>query len=247
MTLSADERARYSRMLSLRDFDENKMQAVKNTQVGVVGAGGLGSNSLRLLTSLGFGRIKIIDKDVVELSNIQRQNLYHTDDIGKPKARTAARRLSKFNPHVELEYEKTEINSSNASELLKDTDLVIDGLDSFAARRIVNEACFELGKSFVFAGAVGYYSNLSTFVPGETCCFHCVMKDAEDRSENTVEEVGVTPELLQLVTAIQVREAVLLATSGESKLMNKLMTIDLAALTFDTFDIAQDSNCRICS
>lgn len=247
MPLSADERARYSRMLSLRDFDESKMQAIKDTQIAVVGAGGLGSNSLRLLTSLGFGRITIIDKDVVELSNIQRQNLYHTDDIGKPKASTAAKRLSELNPHVELEYKNTEIDSNNASKLLKDTDLVIDGLDSFAARRTLNVACFELGEPFVFAGAVGYYSNLSTFVPEKTCCFQCVIKGAENRSENTVEEIGITPELLQLVTAIQVREAVLLATSGKSKLMNKLMTIDLAALTFDAFEIAQDSNCEICS
>jgi adenylyltransferase/sulfurtransferase len=210
MRITPDEAERYSRMLALHDFKEADMESVMGTRVAVVGAGGLGSPALRLLTAIGFGVIRIVDRDVVELSNIQRQE-------------------------------------SNANDILKGCDIIVDGLDSFHSRRAVNKASQSLGIPYVFAGAIEYYANLTTFVPGETGCFSCIMGNVEDNPENSCERIGVTPTLLSIAAAIEVREAVLLATKKEARLKNRLMTIDISSLSFDFFEIARAENCPICS
>ncbi|MFQ5832373.1 MAG: ThiF family adenylyltransferase [Candidatus Thorarchaeota archaeon] len=247
MTLTPEQRDRYSRMLALRDYSEKDMEAVMRTTVSVVGAGGLGSPALRLLTAMGFGHLRIIDRDVVELSNIQRQTVYNTSDIGKPKAEAATANLAAMNPEVELEPISVFLDESNAIELLKGSDIIVDGLDSFHTRHAVNSASLSLDIPYIFAGAIEYHSNLSTFVPGQTGCLQCLAGDAEDDPDYTCANVGVSPELLSIVAGIQVREAVLLATKNEPKLKNRLMVVDVASLTFDLFDIGKDERCPACS
>ncbi len=247
MTLTPEQRDRYSRMLALRDYSEKDMEAVMRTTVSVVGAGGLGSPALRLLTAMGFGHVRIIDRDVVELSNIQRQTVYNTSDIGKPKAEAAAANLAAMNPEVELEPISVFLDESNAIELLKGSDIIVDGLDSFHTRHAVNRASLSLDIPYLFAGAIEYHSNLSTFVPGQTGCLQCLAGDAEDDPDYTCANVGVSPELLSIVAGIQVREAVLLATKREPQLKNRLMVVDVASLTFDLFDIGKDEKCPVCS
>lgn len=234
-------------MLALRDFSEEDMKSIMNTTISVVGAGGLGSPALRLLTSIGFGKIRIIDRDIVELSNIQRQTIYNTQDIGEPKVEAAATNLQMVNPNVEFDSLCVSIREENAIDLLKGTDIILDGLDSFKARRAVNRASLELGIPYIFAGAVEYYANLSTFVPGKTGCLRCVMGDAEDNPDNTCAQVGVTPTLLSLAAAVEVNEAILLATGRRPTLGNRLMTIDSSTLTFDFFDIGKSDECPACS
>ena len=247
MKITPDEAERYSRMLALHDFKEEDMESIKGTRVAVVGAGGLGSPALRLLTAIGFGVIRIVDRDVVELSNIQRQTIYNTQDVGKPKADIAAENLALLNPHVNFEPLCISMEESNANDILKGCDIIIDGLDSFHSRRAVNKASQSLGIPYVFAGAVEYYANLTTFVPGETGCFSCIMGNVEDNPENSCERIGVTPTLLSIAAAIEVREAVLLATGKEARLKNRLMTIDISSLSFDFFDITRAENCPVCS
>jgi len=234
-------------MLALRDFTEKNMQSIMHANVTVVGAGGLGSPALRLLTALGFGTIRIIDRDIVELSNIQRQTIYNTNDIGEPKALAAAANLALMNPEVEFEPFTVSIQDENVNQLLKGTDIIIDGLDSFKTRRVVNRASLELKIPYVFAGAVEYYANLSTFIPGETGCLHCLMGEAEDNPENTCAQVGVSPTLLSLAAAVEVNEAIRLATGVKPVLANRLMTIDSSILSFDFFDIGRVSTCPQCS
>lgn len=247
MKLTDDQRERYSRMLALRDFSEDDMKSIMNTTITVVGAGGLGSPALRLLTAIGFGKIRIIDRDIVELSNIQRQTIYNTQDIGEPKVEAATTNLKLINPNVEFEPLCVSIQEDNALDLLKGTDIILDGLDSFIARRAVNKASVELGIPYIFAGAVEYYANLSTFVPGKTGCLNCVMGDAQDNPHNTCAQVGVTPTLLSLAAAVEVNEAIRLGTGREPTLANRLMTIDSGSLTFDFFDIGKSDECQICS
>jgi len=247
MTLTADQRERYSRMLALRDFTEKDMEQILGSRVTVVGAGGLGSPVLRLLTALGFGHIRIVDRDVVELSNIQRQTIYNTSDIGTPKAEAAAANLTTVNPEVELEPISASLDEANAREILAGSDTIIDGLDSFHTRHAVNRVSQSLKIPYVFAGAIEYHSNLTTFVPDQTGCLQCMAGNAKDDPDYTCANVGVTPELLSIVGAIQVREAVLLATNREPRLKNRLMVVDLASLTFDLFDIGRDEDCPICS
>ena len=234
-------------MLALKDFSENDMESIMNTTITVVGAGGLGSPALRLLTAIGFGKIRIIDRDIVELSNIQRQTIYNTQDIGEPKVEAASTNLKMVNPNVEFDPLCVSIREENAQDLLRGTDIILDGLDSFKARRAVNRASQELKVPYIFAGAVEYYANLSTFVPGKTGCLNCVMGDAEDNPENTCARVGVTPTLLSIAAAVEVNEAVRLAMGREPVLGNRLMTIDSESLTFDFFDIGKSEECPICS
>jgi len=234
-------------MLALRDFTEEDMQAIMRTNVTVVGAGGLGSPALRLLTAIGFGTIRIVDRDIVELSNIQRQTIYNTEDIGEPKALVAASNLALMNPEVEFEPYAVSIREENAIELLKGTNIIIDGLDSFKTRRTVNRASLELKIPYIFAGAVEYYANLSTFIPEKTGCLHCLMGDAEDNPDNTCAQVGVSPTLLSLAAAVEVNEAIRIATGNQPVLANRLMTIDSASLSFDFFDIGRVTTCPQCS
>ncbi len=247
MTLDPKQRERYSRMLALRDFNDDDMESIMASTVSVVGAGGLGCPALRLLSAIGFGRIRIIDRDIVELSNIQRQTLYNTEDIGRPKAEVAAENLEGMNPEVYFEPMCTSVEEGTAKNLLRGSDIVVDGLDSFKARRHLNRATLELGIPYIFAGAVEYYANLTTFVPGRTGCLQCVIGDATDSPENSCASIGVDPMVLSVAASIEVREAVLLALGRPPKLMNRLMTIDISALEFDFFDVGRSDNCQVCS
>jgi len=247
MKLTDNQRERYSRMLALRDFSENDMDSIMNTTIAMLGAGGLGSPSLRLLTAIGFGRIRIVDRDIVELSNIQRQTVFNTEDIGKPKAEAAASNLELMNPEVQFDPICVSIDDDNAIDVLKGADIIVDGLDSFKARRAVNKASLALKIPYVFAGAVEYYANLTTFIPDTTGCLHCVMGDAQDNPENTCAQVGVSPTLLSFAASVEVNEALKIALGKKPDLANRLMTIDTSTLSVDFFDIGKASDCEVCS
>jgi len=247
MPLSEEQRTRYSRTLALRDFSERDMDTILDTSVAVVGAGGLGSPALRLLTAMGFGHIRIIDRDIVELSNLQRQTIYNTADVGKPKAAAAAANLSEMNPDVKLEPITVSIDERNSKRVLKGVDIILDGLDSFHAREAVNRASLSLSVPYIYAGAIEYYANISTFIPGRTGCLHCLMGDFEDSEETTCARVGVIPTVLSMAATVQVQEAIHLAVGREPNLANRLMTIEMQSLGIDTFEISRDSQCPICS
>lgn len=247
MKLDKTLRERYSRMLALRDFSEEDMEAIMSTTIAQVGAGGLGSPALRLLAAIGFGRILIVDRDVVELSNIQRQTVYNNEDIGRPKAEAAVDNLQRMNPNVEYEPICASIDEKNAEGILAGADIIVDGLDSFAARRAINKVSLHREIPYVFAGAVEYYANLSTFVPGKTGCLQCVMGNAEDNPENSCARVGVSPMLLSIAASLEVEEAVRLATGKTPALANKLLTIDIENMSFDSFTIGRNESCNICA
>jgi len=234
-------------MLALPNVDEKAMQSMLDTHVTVVGAGGLGSPVLRLLTAIGFGTIRVIDHDIVDLSNLQRQTIYTTDDIGTPKAETAVSNLAPMNPDVVFEPYSITIREDNASNLLRGTDIILDGLDSIKARRAVNRVSQELSIPYVYAGAIQHYANISTFIPGETGCLHCLLGDTQDTSEMTCENVGVIPTVLSLAASIEVQEAIMIATQRKPELANRLLHIDIDQLSFDQFAIHKNESCPICS
>lgn len=246
MSLRPEHLQRYSRSLSLHDFTEKDQLKLSATTVSMVGAGGIGSPVLRLLASLGFGKIRIIDGDKVELSNIQRQNIYNNADIGKKKAECAAENLSLMNPEVKFIPIVKRIDDRNVQEILKGSDLIVDGLDSFQARHAVNRVSVKSGIPYIFAGAVEYFANLSSFIPGKTGCLNCVMGTAKDNPDKTAAKIGVSPELLSVVAGIEVREAVLVTLKRKANLAGKLMTVDISTLSFDVFDIARSDTCDVC-
>ncbi|MHA2424039.1 MAG: HesA/MoeB/ThiF family protein [Candidatus Thorarchaeota archaeon] len=246
MEEESDHLVRYSRMLALRDFSTDDLEKIMETVVTVVGAGGLGSPILALLTSIGFGRIRIIDRDIVDLSNLQRQTIYKTEDIGKPKADAAADNLAMLNPNVTFEPIVATIRFDNVIELLEGSTVVIDGLDSMEARRAVNAASQKLRIPYIYGGAIEYYGNVSTFIPDETGCLHCLVGEMKDNPDATCENVGVSPSLLSLVASVEVREAVLLATKKQPHLGGRLLHVDIDTLSFESFEIGKMDSCPIC-
>jgi len=247
MTLTSEQKERYSRTLVLRDFGEQEMQKVLRATVSVVGAGGLGSPALRLLTALGLGKIRIIDRDIVELSNLQRQTVYNASDVGRPKAEAAAANLTLMNPDVRFESISVSIDMNNAADLLKGSDVIVDGLDTIHSRQAINSASVTLKIPYVFAGAIEYYANLTTFIPGKTGCLHCMMGDVQDDPRNTCAVVGVSPTILSVAASIEVQEALLVVTGRQPQLSGRLMSIDMNSLSFDFFQIERVKDCPVCS
>jgi molybdopterin/thiamine biosynthesis adenylyltransferase len=247
LTLTNEQKERYSRTLVLKDFGEQEMEKVVRATVSVVGAGGLGSPALRLLTAFGFGKIRIIDRDIVELSNLQRQTVYNTSDIGKPKAEAAAANLALLNPDVRFEPMSISIEMNNAVDLLKGSEVIIDGLDTIHSRQAINSASVALKIPYVFAGAIEYYANLTTFLPGQTGCLHCMMGDAQDNPQNTCAIAGVSPTVLSIAAAIEVQEALLVVIGRQPQLSGRLMSIDMNSLSFDFFQIERVQDCPVCS
>ncbi len=248
MPLRREQLERYSRTLALSDFSEHDMEQLLNTRVAVVGAGGLGSPALRLLTALGFGHIRIIDRDVVDLSNLQRQTVYDMDDLGKPKALAAAENLHRMNPDVKFEPVTAVLDHRNAEELLRECNIVVDGLDSIQARMAINRAILHLSIPYVYAGAIQYYANVSTIIPGKTTpCLECFMGGVEDSPENRCERLGVAPTVLSVAAAVQVQETVRLAIGQPPLLAGRLMAIDMSDMSIDTFAIARARDCPACS
>ncbi|NWF94634.1 MAG: HesA/MoeB/ThiF family protein [Candidatus Thorarchaeota archaeon] len=247
MRLTDAQKERYSRMLALNGFTEDDMRSLLDAHVTVVGAGGLGSPALRMLTAMGFGLIRIIDRDVVELSNIQRQTVFNTRDIDRPKAEAAADNLALLNPDVQFDPVVASLDADNAERLLAGSDVIVDGLDSFTSRYAVNRASISLGIPYIYAGAIESYGNCTTFVPGVTGCFRCLVGELEDRPEQSCAAVGVSPDVLSLIASVEVREALLLSTHREPLLKGRLFAADMSTLTMETFAIGRDHNCPECS
>ncbi|MFW9849205.1 MAG: ThiF family adenylyltransferase [Candidatus Thorarchaeota archaeon] len=247
MPLDQNQKERYSRMIALRDINESDVERVLRSSVAMVGAGGIGSPTLRLLTSLGFGTIRIIDKDNVELHNLQRQNIYTTKDLGKPKATAAAANLSSLNKDIKFEPIVEEITKENSLAFLNDIDVIVDGLDSFSARHVVNQASIRYRTPYVFSGAVEYFSNISTFIPGVTGCFECTFSGVEDAPRAKAENIGVSPSLLTLISGIVAQETFLIVIGKPPKLAGKMMTIDIHSLSFDLIEIERNPDCLFCS
>jgi molybdopterin/thiamine biosynthesis adenylyltransferase len=200
-----------------------------------------------VLRDIGVKHLRIIDPDVVAASNLQRQFLYREKDLEKPKVHLAARRLQPLNPDVTIEPIETRLTADTADDLLDGMDLVVDGLDRFAPRYLLNEACCRQGIPYLFAGALGATGNLTTILPGKTACLECVYGGVDDEQQPTCETIGVYPTLLGVVANIQVHEALRIILGLQPRLAGHLLFVDLNSLRFDQFPIARNENCLVCS
>ncbi|MHA1916754.1 MAG: HesA/MoeB/ThiF family protein [Candidatus Ranarchaeia archaeon] len=237
---------RYSRQLVLKNIGSVGHKKIRSSHVTVVGVGGLGSSIAYPLAGIGIGTLRIIDQDIVSLSNLQRQLLYRTEDIGIPKVEAATQTINSLNPDVKVEPIAETISESNILDLLKETDIVIDGLDSFETRYIVNKACVKLGIPYVFGGALETYGNITTIIPNETPCLECIFPDMKSEQQLTCETVGVIPTILNVIGAIQANEAILYLTDQKPVYKNKLLFIDLDYGSFEKIDLLKREECKIC-
>ena len=239
MSLSNEEIKRYSRQIALREIGLEGQKKLKSSRVSIIGVGGLGCFSSIQLASMGVGYIRLIDQDVVDITNLHRQILYDTESLGYPKVEAAQKRLQALNPNVEVEPLPLTINEETAVEAVKGVDLVIDGLDHFAPRYAVNKACIDLGVPYVYGGALETYGSVSTIIPQKTACLECWTGRIGDEGLPTCETVGVLPSVLAVVASIQVNEALHLLLGRAPSLANKVLIVDIDSLSFIPFNVAK--------
>lgn len=245
--LTFDEKTRYSRHLLLPEFGEEGQRRLKESSVLVVGAGGLGSGALMYMAAAGIGRIGIVEFDTVDLSNLHRQILYGTDDVGASKLSVASRRLHDINPLIDIELHETRLTSENALDLISDYDIVADGTDNFATRYLVNDACVLTSTPNVFASIFRFDGQLAVFGAENGPCYRCLFPQPPPAgsvpscAEGGV--LGVLPGILGILQATEVIK--MLAGLGEP-LIGKMLLIDALTMHFKTLRISRDVECAAC-
>jgi len=244
--ITDDEFELYSRQIVLNVIGFEGQEKLKNSRVAIVGLGGLGSPIAMTLTAMGVGYIRIIDRDIVEKSNLHRQHLYTFKDIGYPKAEVASRRLREMNPYVEIDPYPVYIDGSTALEAIKGVDIVLDGLDNFKARRAINKACYNLSIPYIYASAIETYGMVSTLIPREGPCLECLFPNTSDQDLPTCSTVGVHPSILQVISSIEVYEAVNLLTKRKPRLLGRLLLYDLEDFSSNIIEVKRSVNCPIC-
>ncbi|MBO3800539.1 MAG: HesA/MoeB/ThiF family protein [Candidatus Brockarchaeota archaeon] len=243
--LSVEELDTYSRQIVLKDISYEGQRKIRGGRVCVIGVGGLGSTIVTQLARMGIGFLRIVDRDVVERSDLHRQVVYSVKDLGMPKVEATENRIGEINPNVEVETLPLSVNDHNAESIVKDVDVVVDGLDSFRARRIVNRACVKLSVPYVFGSAVEMFGNASTIIPRETPCLDCFLPRQEPSA--TCATVGVHPSLVSIIASIEVSEAVKIITGKEPSLKNRLLFFDLRNMFLETVEIKRSDSCETCS
>ena len=194
----------YDRQIKMKDIGEAGQQKLSDASVLVVGCGGLGAPALYYLTAMGIGHLGLCDGDIVSLSNLNRQLLYTSEDIGKPKASTACRRLLALNPRLKTTVYDSFLTPELAANIVPAYDITLDCLDNFAARFILNDACVAAGKPFVHAGVGEFYGQLLTVTPGKGPCLRCLFPDGEQKKEpQNSGVIGVTPGVLGALQAFE--------------------------------------------
>ena len=236
----------YSRQIVLNRIGLTGQRKLKNARVCVVGVGGLGSSIVIQLASMGVGYLRIVDRDVVEASNLQRQHLYGMDMVGYPKVEAAAERIKRHNPFIEVDPVPMSVTPGNAETIVEDVDVVVDGLDTMTPRYALNRVCVKLGIPFVFGAVITNVGSTSTIVPGETPCVECFQGGINDDELPTCAVAGVHPSIISIIASIQVSETVRLITGRKPNLAGALMYCDLEDLSFERIDLARVDSCPVC-
>jgi sulfur-carrier protein adenylyltransferase/sulfurtransferase len=246
--LSIDEVRRYSRHLIIPDVGMTGQKRLKNARVLCVGAGGLGSPSLMYLAAAGVGTLGIVEFDVVDESNLQRQIIHGHSDIGRPKAESARDSVKEINPYVDVILHEERLDSSNVMELFSQYDLIVDGTDNFATRYLVNDACVLLGKPYVWGSIYRFDGQASVFWAEHGPCYRCLYPEPPPPGMvPSCAEGGVLGVLCGSIGSIQVTEAIKLLTGIGDPLVGRLKVYDALEMEYREVRIRKDPNCAVCS
>jgi adenylyltransferase/sulfurtransferase len=238
--LTKDEARRYLRQLSI--FGEEGQAALKKAKVFIAGAGGLGSVISTYLTVAGIGKLRMVDNDVVALENLNRQILHWDDDIGKKKLESAAEKLRKMNPNVELEVIPETINEATVDNLVGDFDVIVDAMDNFPARYVLNKTALKKNVPFFHGAVHGFYGQATTIIPGKTACLKCIFPHAPTATPPPV--VGVTP---GIIGCIQVTEVIRYVLGIGELLENRLLMWDGLNAKMEELPLEKNPDCEDCS
>lgn len=213
----------------------------------VVGAGGLGSPAAFYLAAAGIGRLGIVDDDNVDLSNLQRQILHRTQDIGKPKVLSAERALTELNPGVKVEAHQIRLNSTNVAELIRNYDVILNGVDNFPTRYLLNDACVMEKKPLVEAGILRWDGLLMTIKPGEGPCYRCIFPEPPPPGViPTCQEAGVIGAIAGIMGTIQALEAIKVILGKGETLTGRMLVFDALETRFREVKARRDENCPVC-
>ena len=248
MNLDNDEIRRYSRHLILPEVGMAGQKKIKGTSVLCIGAGGLGSPIAMYLAAAGVGRIGLVDFDEVDFSNLQRQILHGTDDVGRPKGESAKNTLNQINPNCQVDVHKTMITSENAMELIKPYDIVVDGTDNFPTRYLTNDACVLLGKPNVYGSIFRFEGQASVFAPSlGGPCYRCLYPEPPPPGMvPSCAEGGVLGILPGIIGCIQATEIIKLALGQGTSLVGRLMLYNALDMKFREVKLRKDPSCPVC-
>ena len=245
--LTIEEVRRYSRHLIIPDVGKIGQRRLKNAKVLCVGAGGLGSPALMYLAAAGVGTLGIIDFDVVDESNLQRQVIHGTSDVGKSKAVSAKETINEINPLVTVNLHEERLDSDNAMQIFADYDLIVDGTDNFATRYLVNDAAVLLGKPYVWGSIYRFDGQASVFWSEYGPCYRCLYPEPPPPGMvPSCAEGGVLGVLCASIGSIQVTEAIKVLTGIGEPLVGRLMIYDALEMNYRTLNIKKDPECAIC-
>ncbi|HEY6452948.1 MAG TPA: molybdopterin-synthase adenylyltransferase MoeB [Steroidobacteraceae bacterium] len=244
--LSAAELRRYSRHLSLAEIGAAGQQRLKAARVAIIGAGGIGSPAALYLAAAGAGTIGLVDFDIVDESNLQRQVLFDTAALGAPKAEAGRARVAALNPEIRIVAHQLELCAANVRQVLEDYELVLDGSDRLGTRYLVNDACVLYGKPLVSAAIHRFEGQLMTFVPGRGPCYRCLFPEPAEGLVPNCADAGVLGVLPGVLGTLAATEIIKLILGTGAPLLGRLLTYDALQMQFDEFRFARRAECAVC-
>ena len=247
MAMTDEQIERYSRHIILKEVGVKGQKKLLNSSVLIIGAGGLGAPAALYLAAAGVGHIGIVDADEVDLSNLQRQVIHTTADIGKAKVKSAKETMEAINPDVKVSTYRMFVDSSNIRELVREYDFIIDGTDNFPAKFLINDACVLEKKPFSHAGIIRFQGQLMTYVPDEGPCYRCVFKNPPPKDAvPTCKQAGVIGAMAGTIGTLQAMEAIKYIIGNGDLLTGKLLTYDALKMDFRKINLKRDCNCAVC-
>ncbi len=248
MAFTNEQLERYARHIILKEIGVKGQKKLLNGKVLIIGAGGLGAPAAMYLAAAGVGTIGIVDADVVDLSNLQRQIIHATADVGKPKVESARETMEAMNPDVKVIPIQDYVYSGNVMDLIADYDFILDGTDNFPAKFLINDACVMSKKPFSHAGIIRFKGQLMTYVPGQGPCYRCVFKEPPPKDAvPTCKEAGVVGAMGGVIGSLQAMEAIKYLTGVGDLLTGRLMTFDAIKMDVRTVKLpAHVADCPVC-
>jgi molybdopterin/thiamine biosynthesis adenylyltransferase len=247
MPFSNEQMTRYSRHIILKEIGVKGQKRLLESRVLIVGAGGLGSPAALYLAAAGVGIIGIADADEVDLSNLQRQILHSTTDVGRPKVQSARESMEAINPEVKVNAYQTFVVADNISDLIADYDFIIDGADNFPAKFLINDACVLARKPFSHAGIIRFQGQLMTWVPREGPCYRCVFEaPPPPDAVPTCRQAGVVGAMGGIIGSLQAMEAIKYIAGVGDLLTGFLLTCDALTMEFRKIKLPKRRDCAVC-
>jgi molybdopterin/thiamine biosynthesis adenylyltransferase len=241
-----DDLVRYSRHILLQDVGVEGQEKISQGRVLVIGAGGLGAPVALYLAAAGVGTIGIVDGDVVDLSNLQRQVIHHTPDVGRPKVLSAKEKMLAINPGIHVETYQEFLTAANALDIIADYDFIVDGTDNFPVKFLINDACVMAGKPFSHGGILRFEGQTMTHVPG-SACYRCLFKEPPPANAvPTCSQAGVLGAIAGMLGTIQAAETLKYLTGVGELLTDKLLTFNAKTMDFRKISVHHNDNCPIC-